>query len=115
VLLFSPDIISPFTDEEQRRDEQAKQNEDTFETVKSVVKVVGLVAERLPVVGAAGTLLLMLVDLCDGYKCNMDSFMKLKSRMNNIHRLYFSQGGILIDVISSYDIEYLNRWCKLCM
>ncbi len=59
----------------------------------TAVKVVGMVAEQLPMVGAAGTLLLMLVDLCDGYKCNMDSFMTLKNRMSNVHRLYFSEGG----------------------
>ena len=59
----------------------------------AAVQVAAQAGKHIPVVGAAASLLLQLIALCDQYRCNKIAFTALKARMSNLHQLYFGRGG----------------------
>ena len=60
---------------------------------KMVIQAAANVTQSLPIVGAAATVLLQLIDVCDAHRCNKSAFTALKQRMEGVYKLYFAKDG----------------------
>jgi hypothetical protein len=71
----------------------SKGTKEALHAAKVVLRHTVVISQNMPVMGAAATMLLQMIDLCDEYKCSKELFRALQARMEYIYNLYFGEGG----------------------
>ena len=66
----------------------------TTEHIPEIAKVVLDIAEQIPIIAPAATILKQFIKLCDNYKFNKEFFLQLKSELEYFDLLYFGNDGI---------------------
>jgi hypothetical protein len=67
--------------------------DDVLNTAAVAADVVLEVAQDLPMVAAAATVLRKLIDVYSAMRCSKAKFVEFKNRMERIYKLYFSAEG----------------------
>jgi hypothetical protein len=61
---------------------------------ENLAKAAICIAEKIPVIAPAATILKQFIVLCDNYKFNKEFFLKLKNELEQFYLLCFGENGM---------------------